>query len=90
MKLLNDTFIVKYDDALRSIVIVHPDKTKVPGPVVQIRAETEAGGGGGGAHHDTPCPTQRRRPPALLFQPLLELCARSSSAPVAETMGMLW
>ncbi len=40
MKLLNDTFIVKYDDAMRSILIVHPDETKVPGPVVQIRAET--------------------------------------------------
>jgi hypothetical protein len=42
MKILNDTFIVKYDEALQSILIVHPDEKKVPSPVVRIRAETLA------------------------------------------------
>ena len=42
MNILNDSFIVKYDEALQSILIVHPDETKVPSPVVQIRAETLA------------------------------------------------
>jgi hypothetical protein len=42
MKILNDTFIVKYDDSLQSILIIHPDETKVPGPIVRIRAETLA------------------------------------------------
>ena len=40
MNLLNDTFIVKFDDELQSILIIHPDETTVPGPVVRIRAET--------------------------------------------------
>lgn len=40
MNILNDTFIVKYDDALQSIVIIHPDGAKVPNPLVRIRAET--------------------------------------------------
>jgi hypothetical protein len=40
MNLLNDTFIVKYDDALQSIVIVHPDESKVPAPVVRISCES--------------------------------------------------
>ncbi len=42
MNSLNDTFIVKYDDDLDSILIVHPDETQLPGPVVRIRAETLA------------------------------------------------
>lgn len=40
MNILNDTFIVKYDDGLQSILIIHPDESKVPGAIVQIRAET--------------------------------------------------
>lgn len=43
MKILNDTFIVKYDETLQSILIIHPNEKNVPGPVVQIRAETLAG-----------------------------------------------
>lgn len=42
MNILNDMFIVKYSDELQSILIIHPDEKKVPGPVVQIRAETLA------------------------------------------------
>jgi hypothetical protein len=40
MNILNDTFVVKYDEALHSILIIHPDEKKVPGPVVRIREET--------------------------------------------------
>lgn len=40
MKILNDTFIVKYDAALQSILIFHPDESLVPGPLVHIRSET--------------------------------------------------
>lgn len=40
MNILNDTFIVKYEETLKSILINHPDSAKVPNPVVHIRAET--------------------------------------------------
>ena len=42
MNILNDTFIVKYDDTLRSILIIHPNETEIPSPLVQIRDETLA------------------------------------------------
>lgn len=42
MNILNDTFIVKYDDDLQSVLIIHPDEKKVPGAIVRIRAETLA------------------------------------------------
>jgi hypothetical protein len=40
MNILSDTFIVKFDDALQAILIVHPDGNEIPGPLVQIRSET--------------------------------------------------
>jgi hypothetical protein len=40
MNILNDTFIVKYDETLDSILIIHPDEESVPSPIVRIRAET--------------------------------------------------
>ncbi len=40
--IFNDTFIVKYDDSLQSILIIHPDKNITSRPVVQIRADTLA------------------------------------------------
>lgn len=40
MNILNDTFIVKYDDELDSILIIHPDETISPSPLVRIRADT--------------------------------------------------
>lgn len=38
MNIFNDTFIVKYDEALDSLLIIHPDES-MPSPLVQIRAE---------------------------------------------------
>lgn len=40
MNVLNDTFIVRYDEALRSILIVHPDEKVTSTPLIRIRAET--------------------------------------------------
>lgn len=40
MNILNDTFIVRYDEALQSILIVHPDEKVVPGAIVRIQADT--------------------------------------------------
>lgn len=40
MNILNDTFIVRYDETLQSILIVHPDEKIGPGPLVRIRADT--------------------------------------------------
>lgn len=40
MNIFNDTFIVKYDDSLESLLIIHPDETVSSRPLVQIRAET--------------------------------------------------
>ena len=40
MNIFNDTFIVKYDDSLKSLLIIHPDETVASRPLVQIRAET--------------------------------------------------
>jgi len=40
MKFLSDSFTVRYDDALKSIVIVHPDKDELQSPLVQIRQAT--------------------------------------------------
>ena len=42
MNLLNDTFIVKYDDDLKSLLIIHPDEKLWPEPVIRIREETLA------------------------------------------------
>lgn len=41
--IFNDTFIVKYDDTLQSILIIHPDENVMSRPIVQIRDETLAG-----------------------------------------------
>jgi hypothetical protein len=40
MNILNDTFIVKFDEMLQSILIIHPDEDLVPGPLVRIRMES--------------------------------------------------
>lgn len=40
INVFNDTFIVKYDDSLQSILIIHPDENVISRPIVQIRAET--------------------------------------------------
>ena len=40
INIFNDTFIVKYDEDLNSLLIIHPDKKIMSRPVVQIRAET--------------------------------------------------
>jgi hypothetical protein len=40
--ILNDKFIVKYDEKLQSLLIIHPDEKKVSNPLVTIRAETLA------------------------------------------------
>jgi hypothetical protein len=40
MNVLNDKFIVKYDEKLQSILIIHPDEKQVSNPLVTIRAET--------------------------------------------------
>lgn len=42
INVFNDTFIVKYDDSLQSILIIHPDENVISRPIVQIRAETLA------------------------------------------------
>lgn len=42
INIFNDTFIVKYDDSLQSILIIHPDESVISRPIVQIRAETLA------------------------------------------------
>jgi hypothetical protein len=40
MTILNDMFIVRHDETLQSILIVHPDKKLGPAPLVQIRHDT--------------------------------------------------
>ncbi len=40
VNIFNDTFIVKYDDSLQSILIIHPNESVASRPIVQIRAET--------------------------------------------------
>jgi hypothetical protein len=40
MNILNDTFIVRYDETLQSILIVHPDEKVVPGAIVRIHGDT--------------------------------------------------
>jgi hypothetical protein len=42
MNILNDTFIVKYDETMQSLLILHPDEGRVSNPLVQIRLETLA------------------------------------------------
>lgn len=42
INIFNDTFIVKYDEGLQSILIIHPDENVISRPIVQIRAETLA------------------------------------------------
>lgn len=37
---LNDTFIVRYDETLQSVLIVHPDERVASTPLVRIRGET--------------------------------------------------
>ena len=39
---LNDKFIVRYDEKLQSLLIIHPDEKQVSNPLVTIRAETLA------------------------------------------------
>lgn len=38
--ILNDTFIVRYDESLRSLLIVHPDEKVTSSPLITIRGET--------------------------------------------------
>ena len=40
MNILNDRFIVRYDETLQSILIVPPDEKVVPGAIVRIRDDT--------------------------------------------------
>jgi hypothetical protein len=40
INIFNDTFIVKYDEDLNSLLIIHPDQKIMSRPIVQIRAET--------------------------------------------------
>ena len=42
INIFNDTFIVKYDEDLQSILIIHPDENVISRPIVQIRSETLA------------------------------------------------
>ena len=42
LNIFNDTFIVKYDEGMQSILIIHPDENVISRPIVQIRAETLA------------------------------------------------
>jgi hypothetical protein len=42
INIFNDTFIVKYDEDLQSILIIHPDENVMSRPIVQIRADTLA------------------------------------------------
>ena len=39
-ELLSNEFIVRWDDDLQSLVIVHPDGERFPRPHVQIRSST--------------------------------------------------
>jgi hypothetical protein len=41
VNILSDELVVKWDEAMDSLLIVHPD-TNVPGPIVRIRASTLA------------------------------------------------
>lgn len=41
-ELLSNEFIVRWDEELNSLVIVHPDGERFPRPHVQIRASTLA------------------------------------------------
>lgn len=38
----NDTYIIKYDDKLQSLLIIHPDKSVFTRPILQFRVETLA------------------------------------------------
>ncbi len=40
INIFNDTFIVKYDKDLQSILIIHPDEKVMSRPIVQIRSDT--------------------------------------------------
>lgn len=42
MNILNDKFIVEYDDKAQNLLIIHPDEKQVSNPLVTIRAETLA------------------------------------------------
>ncbi len=42
MNFLSDSLCVRYDAALKSIVVEHPDRAQFPQPLVQIREETYA------------------------------------------------
>jgi hypothetical protein len=42
INIFNDTFIVKFDENLQSILIIHPDEKVTSRPLVQIRTETLA------------------------------------------------
>ena len=42
LNIFNDTFIVKYDEVMESILIIHPNENVISRPIVQIRAETLA------------------------------------------------
>ena len=40
MNIFNDTFIVRFDEETQSLLILHPDKTVMSRPIVQLRPET--------------------------------------------------
>ena len=40
MKFLSDTLVVRFDQATKSLLIMHPDKEAFPHPLVNIREET--------------------------------------------------
>lgn len=40
LNIFNDTFIVKYDQELESVLIIHPDDKVISRPIVQIRSST--------------------------------------------------
>ena len=39
-ELLSSEFIVRWDDELQSLLVVHPDRARFPQPHVQIRSST--------------------------------------------------
>ena len=42
-ELMSDTFIVRWDEDIQSLLIVHPDHERFPHPHVQIRSATLEG-----------------------------------------------
>lgn len=42
MKFLSETFVVRFDESTKSLLILHPDKVEFPDPLVTIRQETYA------------------------------------------------